>query len=394
MKLPRGKLLVLVAAFMAIAMVTSTMAGLSGIMSHRTADVRVVSDYDAYLQMVPLDPGVEMNEETGEVQVVETEYDPIAYYDDLGHLALALDRVNSNSTSWFDRLFLIQNTQDEALCVWINDDIVENEQYTIGDGKFGHEAVHWYANENRPIPTLGIDGQRIDSEENCIFLAEGESVVVGVLIDSYTDHIDGGTPGLPETGTQLLQQIHVEAESFKHADNPSLSDVTVKNVFASEVLAFDQGDEKDGSPVSNKGDGVNRSDPTNALGAPDGEFVSLGFGGELTVGFGGPVYNTVGDDGMIVEITFGRLLYGDEAVEVYAVTETGDEVYLGTVTNKDDPFQVGGSTDDETKSVFQLPPHLQKFVGVKLVDVSDPTLSEFPSDADAFDVDSIRAVDP
>jgi hypothetical protein len=371
MQRPKGKLLALLAVFMALAMVTSTMAGLSGLSSDRTADVRVVSDYDAYLQMTPMDPGIEIDEETGEVSIVETEYEPIAYYDELGHLALRLDRVNSNSTSWFDTLFRLQNTQDEALCVWINDDLAENDF----PGR-----VDWYADAHRDLP--------VDSEDDCVWLEEGESVIVGAKVTSHG--IDGGTPGLPETGTQLLDLIKVEAESFKDADyTPGF-----QAVFAQNVLAFDQGTQKDGTPVVNKGDGVNRSDASNALFGPDGDFVSLGFGGELTVDFGGPIYNVVGDDGTVIEITFDRALYGDEQIEVYGTTGGGAQILLGTVTNKDDPFNLGGSTDDATKGTFRLPAHVNKLVSITLIDVSDPNQSEFPNNADAFDVDSIEAYDP
>jgi hypothetical protein len=365
MQKPKGKLLALLAVVMALAMVTSTMAGLSGLSSHRTADVRVVSDYDAFLQMTPADPGIVINESTGEVEIAPMENEPLAYYDELGHLALRLDRVNSNSTSWFDTLFVLQNTQDEPLCVWISDDLEVNDY---------PERVMWYQDAHRDLS--------IEGEDDCVFLEEGESVTVGAKITSHD--LDGGTPGLPETGTQLLEMIKVEAESFKDADyTPGFT-----NVFATEVLEFNQGTEKDGSPVA-----ASRSDPNESLGAPDNDFVSLGFGGNLTVGFGGPIFNTVGSDGTVVEITFDRALYGDEMVEVYGITGGGNEVFLGTITNKDDPFNLGGSTDDATVGTFSIPPHVNKLVAIKVQDVSNPA-NFGDNDADAFDVDSIEAYDP
>jgi hypothetical protein len=398
---PKGKLLSLLAVALALALVTSTMAGLSGIESHRTADVRVVSDYDAFLQMVPMDPGDE--EIDGETDPREL-YDgnELAYYDDLGHLALRLDRVNSNSTSWFDTLFRIQNTQDEPLAVWINDGIEENEQnkYLIGDGVYGHERVRWYAD--------GFRDAFIDSEEDSIVLEEGESIVVGAVVNSKEPTpLDGGVPGQPETGTELMQQIHVEGENFKlvtlegeDIQDPSSVTMAVE-MYANSVVDYDPGTQADGSPIQNKGDEstwsytndpFDRDDPTNALGAPDGEFTSLGFGGSLTLAFPTPVYNVKGDDGTVIEITGDRMQYGDEFAKVYAVTGGGNEVLLQEISNKDDPFNIGGSTDIETRSLFKMPPHLSKVVALKIVDDSDP--SDFGDNADAFDVESVRAYDP
>lgn len=59
---------------------------------------------------------------------------------------------------------------------------------------------------------------------------------------------------------------------------------------------------------------VNRTNPDNALGAPDGEMVSLGFGGELVVSFS----RLFQSPGKLFEITFGKTDNHIEIAEIFA----------------------------------------------------------------------------
>ena len=74
---------------------------------------------------------------------------------------------------------------------------------------------------------------------------------------------------------------------------------------AQRVIEFRQSLRKNGTPVV-----VSRSNPNNALGIPQGtelvNFVSLGFGGSITLKFDFVVFNREGFDFQITETTFGN----------------------------------------------------------------------------------------
>ncbi|MFN4123598.1 MAG: T9SS type A sorting domain-containing protein [Flavobacteriales bacterium] len=86
-------------------------------------------------------------------------------------------------------------------------------------------------------------------------------------------------------------------------ENPVMQDFG--NQYATEVVSFNQGLRKNGTSVA-----ANRSNPAQALGAPDFSdiinFVSLGFGGNITLKFGYVIFDKDGDDLQIVETSFGN----------------------------------------------------------------------------------------
>ena len=147
--------------------------------------------------------------------------------------------------------------------------------------------------------------------------------------------------------------------------------------WADEVMSFVQAKRKNGTPVVPE-----RSDPAQALGPAQYNdtinFVSLGFGGQLTLGFDNFALNGPGDDIEIVETSFGNPSDEDypEKAKVYASQDGSSWVYLGIATL------------DETMDLGILP--WAKFI--KLVDVSPIDSSKFPGDADGFDVDGIKAL--
>lgn len=151
---------------------------------------------------------------------------------------------------------------------------------------------------------------------------------------------------------------------------------------ASFVVAFNQALRKDGSPVP-----PDRSDPSHALGMPQttgapfdastspANFVSLGFGGSLTLGFDHFIVNNGGSEVKDFEVTGGPS-YPDEKVDVYAAQATsGPWTLLKAGSIKDDQIDLG-------------PLPWAKYV--KLVDVSDKNL--FEATADGFDVDAVTAI--
>jgi len=74
------------------------------------------------------------------------------------------------------------------------------------------------------------------------------------------------------------------------------------------------------SSVAGTQDGVatpgDRTDPDNSLGAPDGEFYSIGLNGVLVLEFSPEVFAEVPNTGRVVEITFGNRAGHKESADV------------------------------------------------------------------------------
>ena len=146
--------------------------------------------------------------------------------------------------------------------------------------------------------------------------------------------------------------------------------------WADTVVAFEQELRKDGTPVLPA-----RSDPTDALGvaedtAVEGTFVSLGFGGSITLGFDNNICNLPGPDVAIRLFETTREPYPDERVDVYVSADGVTYVLAASDANKD--------------AAIDLPDSVNIARYVKLVDVTDPTPNL--GNADAYDVDGVRAL--
>lgn len=140
--------------------------------------------------------------------------------------------------------------------------------------------------------------------------------------------------------------------------------------YADKVISSEMGDCYSNAGLPMGCAGV-RSDTNNALGAANGLFYSMGFGGTLVVGFAQPLFDAANDVAAF-EITYDREKGHDEAVDVYSVLG-GVETYLGRLLNNVASSSVRATT---------------AFEHIKLVDV---TGEEFPntSSNDGFDVDSV-----
>jgi hypothetical protein len=115
-----------------------------------------------------------------------------------------------------------------------------------------------------------------------------------------------------------------------------------------------------------------RQNVNNAVDEDEATFYSLGFGGEITLGFALPLI-TGGQSLSAFEITFDRGRRHDEAAEVYSVLN-GIETLLGTITNA-----VGQQTI-LTSSAFEY---------IKLRDVTKALFPDTTS-YDGFDVSAIK----
>lgn len=131
-----------------------------------------------------------------------------------------------------------------------------------------------------------------------------------------------------------------------------------------------------------------RSNPSSALGAPQGvgtgTFFSLGFGGSMVLGFGGPFGSYV----TVWEATQGNIANHPESANVYvgwgASAATATYQFIGSIDNIDSPktFDLTPVNVITGRSTYDY---------VRIFDTSNPLL--LPNNADGFDVEAV-AVGP
>ncbi len=148
--------------------------------------------------------------------------------------------------------------------------------------------------------------------------------------------------------------------------------------YANEVVSFNQKKQNDGSTVS-----AVRSNPSSALGAPENNdtqnFVSLGFGGDITLKFASPIKNGAGNDVRVTESTFGGTSCAryPETIRAFASQDGCHFIWIGDGC-QDTDFDLGS---------------LAWAQYIKLVDISPigATYQGTPV-ADAYDVDGVECL--
>lgn len=138
---------------------------------------------------------------------------------------------------------------------------------------------------------------------------------------------------------------------------------------ADSVVSSSQGLMKNGSPVP-----VLRSDPTSALGVPEnntieGNFFSLGFGGNLVLGLDNGIINGA----IIIEST--ELFYPGEKADIEMSDDGVTWVMAGTVTQD---------------GTVNKPDGLVCARFIRITDVSDPAIFS-DATADGYDVDGVQS---
>lgn len=152
--------------------------------------------------------------------------------------------------------------------------------------------------------------------------------------------------------------------------------------WADSVISYQQGLRANGTPVLPA-----RSNPNSALGVAEndtaeGHFFSLGFGGQIVLGFKNKLVNGSGADLDInlVEATFEP--YPNELVDVYALYKQGNTstwIKVASNVNKD--------------ADLALPVSVPCTRALKLVDVSNKALfTGANSNADGYDVDGVKSL--
>ncbi len=158
-----------------------------------------------------------------------------------------------------------------------------------------------------------------------------------------------------------------------YEENPVPAAVTVG---ADEVVAYTQGLRKNGTPIT-----ASRTNANNALGAPQGtdviNFVSLGFGGSITLKYNYVVFdNPAANDLMITETSFGNPSCASypEKAEVEGSLDGINWVSLGEVC-------LDGQVDIAAAGAIQY---------IRITDRS--AASSFGGSADGFDVDGVVVI--
>ena len=197
---------------------------------------------------------------------------------------------------------------------------------------------------------------------------------------------------LEDLGFGICNDVYIAAHAVIEREE---CDVIEAPYSAYQVVDYDQGLRKDGSPVR-----VGRSNPEAVLsydlGQHETNFFSLGFkfdeegtalaeGGWIIVEFEYPILNTPGDDDlMIVEDTWGT--YPLESADVYASKDGVTWESLGSADNTERTVN-----NIHTESYFDL-----DAVGMdwaKFIKVVDTTpIDAMPNDGDGYDLNTIVAL--
>ncbi|MEK7201255.1 MAG: hypothetical protein AAB737_01300, partial [Patescibacteria group bacterium] len=206
---------------------------------------------------------------------------------------------------------------------------------------------------DEPNITLEKSGE-YDSDSGLVTFTINWSVIgEGTVYDvTITDPVPAGTTFVSANngGTESLGTVKWNLGNKTSVDSGSVSftvaldAVAAANLYATSYSDVDQGLRKNATAIL-----IDRTDPTDVLGAPQsaglpsdtpvvaGSFFSLGFkansatGGSIVVSFGEPIMNGAGSDIKVFEVTGGT--YPDEKVQVEAWDALALAwVNLGTVT--------------------------------------------------------------
>lgn len=184
--------------------------------------------------------------------------------------------------------------------------------------------------------SASVNGERAFievSQDGLGYVPVGEIAQTGtVSIPDGMDYIQfvkitDSTPMASAGNSQVADGYDVDAVECL---NGAYTGDLINSCYAMEVVSFNQKKQNDGSFVS-----VGRSNPAKALGMPEGtdteNFVSLGFGGDITLKFGSPIKNGDGNDLRIVETTFGGIGCNryPESINVFASQDGCNFVFLG-----------------------------------------------------------------
>lgn len=302
--------------------------------------------------------------------------------------------------------------------VWWADDgdnVLEDDENILTEGEepvtitemFGGDLAFSIALADSDDNAWGNDGEPLDPEATHYIgkgWCFGTMTLVPVPQDEYDSPIGEQGAGFTCDGTGLGNETQTDGvtlditfeavqarhnEDFQCGEPEIVRACEVSEEFASAFHDVDQGTRKNGTGIL-----ADRTDPADALGAPQslgtpydvpvaGSFFSLGFkgtptaapGGSIVVSFPGEVVNESGADLKLWEVT-GGTSYPDEKVQV----EVADSLA--------GPWTVVAASVTRDAEIDIAPVASAKYV--RITDVS--TVSEFEPEADGFDLDAVQAL--
>lgn len=185
--------------------------------AHRTVDIEVASDDEAYLQLYanPENPVA----------------DDLVVDDGDGHLRLDLDSFNEHATAELDDLFNVCNHGKQPVCVWLQKEgsVVQCTETTFpGHGRplGGGPKKHGGKREERDAIEFYRDGDpdaEIDSVGHGLVLPVGACLQVGV--DLCTTGVDEGTDLLPE-GVTVYADVDGDCEPPEEPESHDLPGIS------------------------------------------------------------------------------------------------------------------------------------------------------------------------
>jgi hypothetical protein len=185
------------------------------------------------------------------------------------------------------------------------------------------------------------------------------------------------TNTIPGSNVLRIRWQDQEGEWFDNLQPASTEACASSGCYASEVVSYIPAKRNDGSLIPGE-----FQISSKALGAPQNDetsnYVSLGFGGEITLKFADPVANGPGEDILVSETTFGRNPCSryPEKVQAFASQDGCHFIYLGEGC-QDARFDLGAMTWARY---------------IKLKDVSSVSHPYGGQVADGYDIDAVECL--
>jgi hypothetical protein len=218
------------------------------------------------------------------------------------------------------------------------------------------------------LPATEINGAAMLENGN-LLVADGN----GAGLFKEINLSDLSIVGTYETGLALFNG---DLAGNCTGDNPDDQCANPGTCYASEMIEYVEGTSSNGGSIAN-----NRTDANQALGEPERVdqlvFVSLGYGGSITLGFSGSVPNLEGDDLEIVETTYGNNSCGSyfEFADVYVSVDGVNFLFAKTICRADNFVDISDAGEFECINYVRI--------------ANNNELSTTP---DAFDVDGVVAI--